>query len=105
MKTGSVIWYNAKKGIGFIKPDEHGPDVFIHMRALKASGLKQVKEGEHLGYILAADPETGREAAAEIQRIPAADAAVRKPTHQHRNPRSINHTNLMLMPLPLVNWG
>lgn len=78
MKTGSVIWYNAKKGIGFLKPDEDAADVFIHMRALKASGIKQVKEGDHLGYILAADPETGREAAAEIQRIPDADAAVLK---------------------------
>ncbi len=76
MLTGTVIWYNAKKGIGFINPDQGGEDVFIHMRALKASGIKQVKDGEMLTYELVEDPETGRAAAGNISRLTEDEAKI-----------------------------
>ena len=37
---GTVKWYNARKGYGFITPDDNGDDVFVHATALKSSGLK-----------------------------------------------------------------
>ena len=55
MLTGTVIWYNPVKGLGFINPDQGGDDVFVHMSALKASGLKVVKEGDMITYELLLD--------------------------------------------------
>ena len=60
MLTGTVIWYNPVKGLGFINPDQGGDDVFVHMSALKASGLKVVKEGDMLTYELLLDEKTGK---------------------------------------------
>ncbi|WP_099593436.1 DEAD/DEAH box helicase [Paramylibacter kogurei] len=69
MNTGTVIWYNAKKGIGFIKPDEAGDDVFVHMKALKKTGLKQIKEGDRLLFEMETDDVTGKQAAANITQM------------------------------------
>ena len=66
MLTGTVIWYNPVKGLGFINPDQGGDDVFVHMSALKASGLKVVKEGDMLTYELLLDEKTGKKAASNI---------------------------------------
>ena len=66
MLTGTVIWYNPVKGLGFINPDQGGDDVFVHMSALKASGLKVVKEGDMLTYELLLDEKTGKKAAATV---------------------------------------
>ena len=76
MQTGTTIWYNPKKGIGFVSPDGGGDDVFIHMRALKASGLKQIKEGDRVTFEIADDPETGRSAAANIAVLTPEEAAI-----------------------------
>jgi len=66
MLTGTVIWYNPVKGLGFINPDQGGDDVFVHMSALKASGLKVVKEGDMLTYELLLDEKTGKKAASNV---------------------------------------
>ena len=76
MLTGTVIWYNPVKGLGFINPDQGGDDVFVHMSALKANGLKVVKEGDKLTYELLVDEKTGKKAAANVTILKKEDAAV-----------------------------
>jgi ATP-dependent RNA helicase RhlE len=69
MLTGTVLWYDAKKGIGFIKPDEEENDVFVHMKALKASGMKDLTEGVRITFELQTDTETGRKAGANFELV------------------------------------
>ena len=45
MATGTVKWFNPTKGYGFIQPDEGGPDAFVHITALEASGIDAFNEG------------------------------------------------------------
>jgi CspA family cold shock protein len=49
MKTGTVKWFNAKKGFGFIS-DEEGNDVFVHFSALQMDGFKVLEEGEKVSF-------------------------------------------------------
>ncbi len=49
MKTGTVKWFNAKKGFGFIS-DEEGNDVFVHFSALMMDGFKVLEEGEKVQF-------------------------------------------------------
>jgi ATP-dependent RNA helicase RhlE len=67
MLTGTVLWYDAKKGIGFIKPDTDENDVFVHMKALKAAGMKDLEEGVRVSFNLNTDTETGRKAGADFE--------------------------------------
>ena len=47
---GTVKWYNARKGYGFITPDDKGDDVFVHATSLKNSGLKKLYTGSEVTY-------------------------------------------------------
>ncbi|MFP4698427.1 MAG: cold-shock protein [Eubacteriales bacterium] len=49
MKTGTVKWFNAKKGFGFIS-DEAGNDVFVHYTALQMGGFKSLEEGDKVEF-------------------------------------------------------
>lgn len=49
MKTGTVKWFNAKKGYGFIS-DENGDDIFVHFSALNLSGFKVSEEGDKVEF-------------------------------------------------------
>jgi len=49
MKTGSVKWFNAKKGFGFIC-DEEGTDIFVHYSALQMDGFKVLEEGDNVQF-------------------------------------------------------
>lgn len=49
MKTGTVKWFNAKKGYGFIK-DEEGTEVFVHFSALNMEGFKMLEEGDKVEF-------------------------------------------------------
>lgn len=52
MATGTVKWFNTKKGYGFITPEEGGNDVFVHISALERSGLRSLNDGQKISYEL-----------------------------------------------------
>lgn len=53
MATGTVKWFNATKGFGFIQPESGGSDVFVHISALERAGLATLNEGQTVSYELA----------------------------------------------------
>jgi len=50
MATGTVKWFNQQKGYGFIQPQEGGKDVFVHITAVQAAGLRNLDEGQRVTY-------------------------------------------------------
>ena len=54
MATGTVKWFNATKGYGFIAPDDGGKDVFVHISAVERAGLGTLNEGQKVSYELQA---------------------------------------------------
>jgi CspA family cold shock protein len=54
-QTGTVKFFNADRGFGFITPDGGGKDVFVHVTALERSGIQQVREGQKLSFELEND--------------------------------------------------
>src|SRR5205085_2201925 len=59
MTTGTVKWFNATKGYGFIAPDDGGKDVFVHATAVERSSLGSINEGQKLSFELERDPPRG----------------------------------------------
>lgn len=68
MATGTVKWFNNKKGFGFIVPDAGGNDVFVHISAVEKSGLQAITEGQKLSYELAPD-RAGRMTAVDLKAV------------------------------------
>jgi CspA family cold shock protein len=56
MATGTVKWFNAEKGYGFIAPDDGGADVFVHFSAIEGNGYRQLSEGQTVEF----ETEQGR---------------------------------------------
>jgi CspA family cold shock protein len=50
MATGTVKWFNAQKGFGFIQPSDGGKDVFVHISAVEQAGLSNLAEGQKVSY-------------------------------------------------------
>lgn len=67
MATGTVKWFNATKGYGFIKPDDSDKDVFVHITAVQAAGWQGLADGERLSFDLTED--RGKTAATNLQKI------------------------------------
>lgn len=66
MPVGTVKWFNATKGYGFITPDEGGADVFVHISAAERAGMGPLQEGQRLNYELVKDPKKGKTAAGNL---------------------------------------
>ena len=64
MATGKVKWFDAKKGFGFITPDEGGKDAFLHVSALQTANIQSVSDGQAVSYELT--EQRGKMAASEI---------------------------------------
>ncbi len=67
MATGTVKFFNTQKGFGFIKPDDGGKDVFVHITAVQAAGLRGLDEGQAVGYEVLM--ERGKPAAGNLKAI------------------------------------
>jgi len=67
MPTGTVKWFNATKGYGFIQPDGGGPDVFVHISAVERAGLQGLNEGQKIGYEIVADRRSGKSSADRLR--------------------------------------
>lgn len=67
MVTGTVKWFNAQKGFGFIQPDSGGNDAFVHISAVERAGLAGLHEGQKIGFELVADRKNGKMTADRLQ--------------------------------------
>ena len=67
MTTGTVKWFNATKGFGFIQPDQGGADVFVHISAVERAGLGSLNEGQKIGYEVERDQRSGKMSAGQLQ--------------------------------------
>ena len=56
MVTGTVKWFNATKGFGFITPDEGGKDAFVHISEVERSGLGRLAEGQRVNFNIKQEP-------------------------------------------------
>lgn len=65
MAKGTVKWFNATKGFGFIAPEGGNKDVFVHITALERAGLRQLDDGQAVTYDLESD-RNGRESATNL---------------------------------------
>ncbi len=65
MAIGAVKWFNTTKGFGFIMPDDGGKDVFVHITAVQAAGLRGLNEGQKVTYEIAM--ERGKAAAINLK--------------------------------------
>ena len=52
MSTGTVKWFNADKGFGFITPDDGGKDLFVHHSEIQVGGYKSLDEGQKVDYVV-----------------------------------------------------
>jgi len=57
MTVGTVKWFNADKGYGFIAQDEGGPDVFVHFSAIAASGFRSLDENQRVEFEITQGPK------------------------------------------------
>ncbi len=69
MATGTVKWFNAQKGFGFIQPDEGGADVFVHISAVERAGLRDLAEGQKVSYEIVVDTRRGKSSADNLQLV------------------------------------
>jgi CspA family cold shock protein len=66
MTTGTVKWFNAQKGFGFIQPNDGGNDVFVHISAVERAGLSGLAEGQKLAFELKTDKMRGKVSAENL---------------------------------------
>lgn len=67
MTTGTVKWFNAEKGFGFIAPDDGGNDAFVHISAVQRSGVGELREGQKVDYELVTDRRSGKTSAENLR--------------------------------------
>jgi cold shock protein len=67
MTTGTVKWFNATKGFGFIQPEGGGADVFVHISAVERAGMRTLNEGQKVSFDIEADRRSGKNAATNLQ--------------------------------------
>ena len=69
MPTGTVKWFNAQKGFGFIDPDGGGPDAFVHISAVERAGMAGLNDGQKVQFDLVNDSRRGKSSAENLRAI------------------------------------
>jgi CspA family cold shock protein len=69
MATGTVKWFNATKGFGFIQPDDGGKDAFVHISAVERAGLSNLNEGQKVEFELVTDRRSGKMSADNLKAV------------------------------------
>jgi CspA family cold shock protein len=67
MATGTVKWFNSTKGYGFIQPDNGAKDVFVHISAVEAAGLRGLVDGQKVSFEEQADKRSGKMSAVNLK--------------------------------------
>ncbi|TAK98054.1 MAG: cold-shock protein [Rhodospirillaceae bacterium] len=67
MSVGTVKWFNAQKGFGFIQPDDGSKDVFVHISAIERAGLPGLNEGQKVSFEI--QQERGKSSAGNLKAI------------------------------------
>ena len=67
MPSGTVKFFNASKGFGFIAPDDGGSDVFVHVTALERAGLRDLNEGDQVSFEVEEDRRSGKVSATNLR--------------------------------------
>ena len=69
MTTGTVKWFNAQKGFGFIQPDNGGKDAFVHISAVERAGISSLSEGQKVEFELVTDRRSGKMSADNLKAV------------------------------------
>ena len=69
MSMGTVKWFNATKGFGFIQPDDGGNDVFVHISAVERANMRSLNEGQKVSYEVEKDARSGKSSAGSLQSL------------------------------------
>jgi CspA family cold shock protein len=67
MATGTVKWFNVRKGYGFIEPDTGGKDVFVHISAVERAGMSELREGQKISFEEQTDERSGKTSAGNLK--------------------------------------
>jgi cold shock protein len=70
MKTGTVKWFNARKGYGFLKPGDGGFNVYVHISAVERAGMMDLKVGQKINFEMVMDDRTGEVRAENLSALP-----------------------------------
>ena len=69
MSMGTVKWFNATKGFGFIQPDDGSKDAFVHISAVERAGMSHLSEGQKIEFDLVSDQRSGKMSAANLKAV------------------------------------
>lgn len=69
MATGTVKFFNASRGFGFIEPEDGGKDVFVHVTAVEKAGIPPLEEGQKLKYEVQEDERSGKSSAVNLELV------------------------------------
>jgi CspA family cold shock protein len=69
MATGTVKWFNTTKGYGFIQPDGGSKDVFVHISAVEAAGMRSLADGQKVSFEEQADKRSGKMSAVNLKAV------------------------------------
>jgi cold shock protein len=67
MQIGTVKWFNAQKGFGFIQPEGGGADVFVHISAVERAGMSNLSEGQKVSFEIVKDKRSGKSSAGNLK--------------------------------------
>jgi len=69
MAVGTVKFFNATKGFGFIQPEDGSKDVFVHISAVERAGMSTLNEGQKVSFEVVADRRTGKSSAENLRAV------------------------------------